>query len=256
MNDLVLYDLRRRFSRARELCPNMSEEVYALADYFAAVTNDTLNPDGVAVTLLCIRDDLARQRCGFGREVKFPEYFAEETEQIAVQMPYFLQIVDVVAAETNNEEFANEVRNICQRDFGWVVPKYIALPDAHNCQPNIKAAANWWVDIIQHPTTGNVIAATFGTPCRQYTREDLDTFRNALIDGIEHQKTHGYDPSRIVLFVDYAPEGVLDFAAMTANVSRLSFPSKTAMVITDDEVRVQVGQNAPYQVIWKANSEI
>ena len=51
MNKMLMVNVKEKFAQARELCPGMSEEIYALTDHFADVANDCLYPSGILVAL-------------------------------------------------------------------------------------------------------------------------------------------------------------------------------------------------------------
>ena len=259
MGKLILDQIKQRFSGVYDLCPNMSDEVYALAHYFAAVSNDSMAPEGVMTVLLCMQDDLRKKRRGFGNKVEFPAYLAQHSELALAQLPYLLQVLDAVAEQADRAEFAEETRRLCYQLFGWNVPKRVVLTSERHCHPSIKAAADWWVEAIQHPKMDNgtsemsmFVAMLGGITGRQFTVDELNTFRDTLIDGITYQMTDGNTPSRVVLCVDYSPEGVLWDAAAAIGASRFSFPCKTCMVVTDKEVQVAAGCGAPYETIWRA----
>ena len=47
MTEKTMNNVREKLSRSREMCPGLSEEVYALTDYMASVANDKLLLQGM-----------------------------------------------------------------------------------------------------------------------------------------------------------------------------------------------------------------
>lgn len=76
MSEMLMTDVCKKFANARELCPGMSEEIYALTDYMAAIANDQLVPGGILMMLVCVMDDLEKKRCGFAHKTEFPNIWS------------------------------------------------------------------------------------------------------------------------------------------------------------------------------------
>lgn len=255
MNETMLItNLPEKFANARNLCPNMSEEIYALSDYLAAIANDQLVPGGFVMMFLCTMDDLEKKRCGFANKVEFPEYLATHNMQVRAQMPYILQVVDAFA----EPEFADAVRRECQEAFHWNVPKRVdtSSQKVSDCD-YISAAVDWWTEAIQHPKMDNgddglaKIMMMFGGSHRQFTSDELKRFREALATSIARELEDG---GRLTLRVDYGPDYILGEAGSSIGLGQFDFPCKTVMWISETEVSVSAGYRAPEQVIWKANA--
>ncbi len=246
MSELLMTYVKAKFANAREACPGMSEDVYALTDYFAEVANDQLTPAGVTMVLLCIMDDLKKKRCGFGRQVEFPAHLAQRALQVRAEMPYFLQVLDAVA----ERGFADEVRAECREAFNWDVPKRVTTTDKISSRDNINAAVDWWSEAIQHPKMDNgtnemsmAMMLFGGMHRRQLTADDLRTFREKLAEGIVQRMVR--EGHRITLDVDYGPDRTLGEAGAAIGLGQFDFPCKTTMWVSDTEVRVSAGYGAP-----------
>lgn len=255
MSEMLMVDVCKKFASARELCPGMSEEVYALSDYLSAVANDQLVPTGILIMLLCTMDDLEKKRCGFAHKTEFPEYLATHNMQVRAQMPYILQVIDAIA----EPDFADAVRTECAEALHWNVPKRVAVSGEISKCGYINAAVNWWSEAIQHPKMDNgddglaMIMMMFGgSNKRQLTESELQTFREALTTGITDQMNHA---ERITLSVDYGPDRILGEAGYAIGLGQFDFPCKTTMWISETEVSVRAGYGAPEQVIWSANAD-
>lgn len=253
MNELLMKDVRKKFASARELCPGMSEEVYAIADYISLIANDSLASTGIMVTLIGIMDDLDKKRCGFGHKTEFPEYLATHAAQVKAQLPYILQVLDTIA----DEAFSDEVRAQCQEVFHWNIAKRVVVADEINASDNIIAAVNWWTEAIQHPKMDNgddqmaLLMAMLGGRSRQYTEDEIKTFRMTLANILTEELAHR---GRATLSVDYGPDYLLSQAGEVIGLGQFDYPCKTVMWISNAEVKVRAGYGAPEEVIWNASA--
>lgn len=254
MSELLMKDVQKKFASAREVCPGMSEEIYALSDYFSAVANDTLVPAGIMMTLLGIMDDLDKGRCGFGRLTELPQYLAEHAMQARAQLPYILQVIDAIA----DENFADAVRSECQAVFHWNIAKRVVVTDKLDASDNINAAVNWWAETIQHPKMDNgdnqmamLLAMFGGGRSRQYTEDDIKKFRQTLTDVLTEEMDRR---GNATLSVDYTPNHLLRRAGEVIGLSQFDYPCKTVMWISATEVSVRAGYGAPEEVIWSASA--
>ncbi len=256
MSKMLMTDVCKKFAGARELCPGMSEEIYALTDYMSVIANDQLVPGGIVMMLVCVMDDLEKKRCGFARMTEFPEYLAAHNMQVRAQLPYVLQVVDAIA----EPEFADEVRAECKEALHWNIPKRVDVSSEVSPQKNINAAVNWWAEAIQHPKMDNgddglaMLMMMFGghTSSRQLTAPELQTFREKLAGNIAYEMTRRQNPN-LTLSVDYGPDRILGEAGAAIGLGQFDFPCKTTMWITETEVSVRAGCGAPEQVIWSAD---
>jgi len=254
MSEMLMTGVCKKFANARELCPGMSEEIYALTDYMAAIANDQLVPGGILMMLVCVMDDLEKKRCGFAHKTEFPAYLASHNMQVRAQLPYILQVVDAIA----EPDFADEVRAQCKEALHWDIPKRVNVSSEVSEHGYINAAVNWWAEAIQHPKMDNgtdelsMIMAMFGgVNKRQLTEPELQTFREALAKGIMDQMAYS---KRVTLSVDYGPDRILGEAGCTIGLGQFDFPCKTVMWITETEVRVRAGYGADERVIWNTNA--
>ena len=254
MNEMLITNLAEKFAKARELCPGMSEEIYALSDYLAAITHDQLVPGGIVIMLIGVMDDLEKKRCGFANKVEFPEYLVTHNAQARAQLPYILQVIDAVV----EPDFADAVRTECQEAFHWNIPKRIEVSHEVSKHAHINAAVNWWAEAIQHPKMDNgddslaMLMVMLGgcTNRRQLTETELQTFRTALANDIINEMEHR---KSMTLSVDYGPDYILGIAGNAIGLGQFDFPCKTVMWISETEVRVRAGYGASEQVIWSAN---
>lgn len=251
--ELLIQGVCEKFAGARESCPGMSDEVYAICDYLAAVANDTLKPAGITMMLIGVMSDLDKKRCGFADKTKFPEYLATHSLQAKAQLPYVLQVVDAIA----EEDFAEAVRADCKEVFHWNIPKRVKVSSPASEHANINAAVNWWTEAIQCPKMDNgtdelsmLMAMLGGGSNRQLTESELQIFREKLTEGITHRME---EMGCATLSVDYGPDWILGEAGSAIGLGQFSFPCKTTMWITENKVSVSAGYSAPEETIWSAN---
>ena len=255
MSEMLMTDVCKKFANARELCPGMSEEIYALTDYMAAIANDQLAPGGILMMLVCVMDDLEKKRCGFAHKTEFPEYLVTHNLQVRAQLPYILQVVDAIA----EPDFAEEVRAECKEAMHWDIPKRIDVSNEASERGYINAAVNWWAEAIQHPKMDNggnglaMLMVMFGgcTSSRQLTEPELAVFREKLAAGIA---TLMERMGHATLSVDYGPDRTLGEAGATIGLGQFDFPCKTTTWISETKVSVRAGYGAPEQVIWSTDN--
>lgn len=253
MSNLLMKNVREKFTKAREKCPGMSEEIYAVTDYLATIANDTLAPAGVVVMLISVIDDLDKKRCGFGIQIEFPEYLAIHAPQVRAQLPYILQVFDAIF----DEAFAKEVREECQEAFHWGVPRRVVATDKVSTSDYINAAVDWWAEAIQHPRMnrgGNQSAflmPTLGGKSRQYTENEINQFRKVLADVLAKELERR---ERVVLSVNYRPDCFLSQAGNIIGMNQFDYPCKTDMWISATKVSVCAGEGASEEIIWSAKS--
>lgn len=121
-------------------------------------------------------------------------------------------------------------------------------------------AADWWASKISgnvrhdngdtSPT--NMFAMLLADAGRMpLTREQINTFKAAVIKGIEEYPYNG----EIDLYCDYGPGLILRDAADEAGINHLNFPFKTGMFVTALEIRVKEGYGQPYDTIWRKQED-
>lgn len=248
--EVILEGVKKKFAEARTSCPGMSDDVYLLTDYISEVANDTLVPAGLALCLALVSDDLQKGRNGFQECKPLPEYISKRREQAMAQIAYIPQIVDAIA----DEEFAKEFREIFKEIFGYNPPKRVNAESEVQYPENVRAAVDWWANAIQSPKFDNgdsmnsFITMMLYSSQKGISEEDLITFKDTLaLDIIAELQRDG----RCVLSVDYHPCAILANAGSKIGLNDMtSFPWKTWMNITEQEVEVSEGYGAPMKTIW------
>ena len=115
---LIMYDVRKKLSKTREMCVGMSEGLYALTDYIAEVADDSMSPEAVAMILFFVIDDIQNDKSGYAKQ-QFSEYIINNREQVLEQAVYFPQVIDAIASKS----FAKEFRSICRELLEYDPPK-------------------------------------------------------------------------------------------------------------------------------------
>lgn len=253
-NEYVLTGAKEKFANARSLCPGMPDEMYALTDYLASVTNDKVTPDGLNVCLVLISDDIQKNRNGFGGE--FPNYLRNNKSQIIAQMANFPQVVDAIAGEV----FAQEYRRIFKALFNFEPPKRANAAAPSALPKYIEVAVDWWANAIQSPKYDNgsdidpnLLISIMGKR-RELTEDEIRTFKHNLAYGIEEQiSKYG----SCTLSVDYNPCPILANAGDTIGLNAmLDYPWKTTMVINNKEVLVSSGYDSKLSTLWSKEQEL
>ena len=247
---IILSDVKQKFATAREKCPGMSDDVYALTDYISVVASDKLTPLGLSMCLDLISYDLQKCKNGF---TKLPKNLVDRRAQVLIQMAYIPQVVDAIA----DEKFALEFRKICSDTLGFNSPKRVdALVDLQ-CPENVRAAVDWWANVIQSPKFDNgsdtfSFAGTMLTGnLSDYSEEQIKAFKGSLAQDILNElKNNG----SCYLSVDYTPCDILSNAGKKIGLDdHLSYPWKTRMNITENVV--EVSYNSQKEVIWSKEKE-
>ncbi|MFF7966726.1 hypothetical protein ACFZC3_15340 [Streptomyces sp. NPDC007903] len=138
-------------------------------------------------------------------------------------------------------------------------------------RPESVAAADWWAQRLSKPIQHDVGAAESNTLAngvaalvrRQRTQAQIESFRQALVDGIEsHVSQYEWRPTEPErgsymrsIGVDHGPDKVLADAAEVAGfeLRMLDLPMKTVMWINPGIVSVAEGHAARRITIWKAD---
>ena len=244
----------------RTKCPGLAEPVYEFAKYIGEhISKGKLLPKAFCLTAALSIGDIQQGRCGFciGDSV-FPRYLAEHKEEVLLQSPFVLQIIDALT----DEEFSTETRRICKETMGWDPPKKpvadnIRTAISDDCPANIAAAVNWWKNTLASPKMDNgdsqmdLFMALLGSSLtRGNTEEAIAKFCEELSKLLCEESKNGRDTFH--LDVDYGPGEYLYDAAEKAGV-RLQFPCKTNMQITPQKVSVSYGYCAPWEDVWTAS---
>lgn len=119
MAERLISNLREKLSKSREMCPGLSEEVYALADYMAMLT-DT-DPTAVSeprdtafILFMCLGNIMSGYSGSVVPDIdEFPEYFITHKEQVLKQAVNILYVFEAIT----DEDFASELCEICKNMF-------------------------------------------------------------------------------------------------------------------------------------------
>lgn len=264
MAKVKMSNVREKLSKSRMMCPGLSEEVYALADYMSNVANDELVPQGMAMCLALCMENIRRGKSSFScKESKeITKYLTNHKTQVLAQAVYIPQIIDAIA----DEDFANEFREICKKVLHFDPPKrnekYNQNADIVGEYPEyVKVAVNWWANAIVNPKFNNgddsmddevafLISMMFSSK-NSISKEQIDIFKKVLADIIVEQIESSYY-RECRLGVDYHPDMLLYSAAKKAGIDGAMglFPWKTNMCIRKEKVSVSAGFAAPWETIW------
>ena len=248
----ILNGAKQKFADAREKCPGMSDDVYAITDYISLVANDSLVPSGLSLCLALIMDDLQKGRNGFKNSAPLPDYLNNRREQIIAQMVYIPQVVDAIA----DEEFAEEFRKVCSAVFGFNPPKRVNVTIDSQYPENVRVAVDWWGNAIQSPKLDNgadinpILMMLLSKNSRSYSEEEIKVFKDSLAkDILDELQNYGY----CSLSVDYSPCEILYRAGEKIGLDGMTgYPWKTMMNISEDIVEVSEGYGAPRKTIWSS----
>ena len=252
MAKIIMTGVNKRFSKARELCVGMSEEIYALTDYISVVANESLVPMGLVTCFVGVLDDIEKGRCGFARKTELPEIFIKRKELVKAQFPYLVQVVDEIA----DEDFAEEFRIHCKAFLGFNPPKRVNVEVDEKYPDYVKVAVDWWANAILSPKLDNgeempaKLTSLIVGSTKSYTEEQIKLFKNTLAEGIMEKMK---ERPVCEISVDYHPCLILAEAGQKIGVpDMLGYPWKTDMVIQENHVKV-AGYGESYKTIWARN---
>ncbi len=251
---LSLKNIKQKFASARELCPGMSDDIYALTDYISLVANDELVPSGLAVCMTLVMDDLQKGRNGLNPNKPLPEHLIQHKEQVLAQMSYLPQVVDAIASE----DFATEFRRVCEQVFGFNPPKRVIANTTSSYPEYVVAAIDWWANRVQSPKFDagkgmSFLAMMVPRVRKDYSEEELKTFKDSLAKSILAEIESFGNCS---LSVDYHPCAILANAGKTIALTDVDFPWKTSMYITNQAVEVSEGLSGENKTIWSKEVNI
>ena len=243
-----------KWNEARSIIPNLSEEVYAIAEYLDQnVPNlETIDPNGLVLNLVLARADIERGISGY-YNATLPEVVLKNQALALQQLPYILQLVDAIYPR----DYAKTVREQCEDLLGWNVPEFVAvIRDYSDEPPYVKAAVSWWADVLQHPRQDNgdeklsiFLDMLGGSHAPRFTPRMVAEFRRKLAASIE---TEIAKCGEAYLSVDYHPCRALAEAGAAIGLGDFDFPFKTSMTVCPTKVTVRYGYGAPAKVIWPA----
>ena len=249
----IMVGVKRRFSKARELCVGMSDEIYVLTDYISVVVNDSVSPIGLVTCFGCVLDDIEKGRCGFANKTEIPEIFIKRKELVKAQFPYLVQVVDEIA----DEDFAEEFRILCKALLRYDPPKRIVVEVDEKYPDYVKAAVDWWANAILSPKLDNgeelpeMLTGLISHSANSYTLEQIKLFKDTLAEGIMEKMK---ERSVCEISVDYHPCLILAKAGEKIGVpGMIGYPWKTDMIIEENIVKVSAGYGESYKTIWSRN---
>lgn len=257
MAEKLMNNVREKLSNCRELCTDMSERAYLLADYMSEIAPDTISPLGLAVCLARAVRDISQERrwmkIAKKEELRYQlSFISQKIQNQAENIP---QIIDVIA----DEDFAKEFREICKEQFGFNPPKY-GSTEVRDYPEYVKVAVNWWANALFFPkldTPGAAIPSFVASlieeevGVKSYSNEELLNFQTTLADEImEDINAWGV----CTLSVDYHPCDALKAAGKKAGVHEVfGYPLKTSMSIWKYKVEVRVGGVGKFKTLWTNN---
>lgn len=262
MSENIIGNVNEVLSHAREACPGLSEDVYALTDYMSVCANETLVPIGMLMCLVLCLEDIKRGECGFAKIVEpFPQHLVTHKTQVLAQAVYIPQIIDALA----DADFAEEFRILCKENLDFDPPsrqeRYDVNADIKGNFPEyVKVAVNWWANAIVNPKFDNgddsmagggmaFLMAMMVNTKKNISDEQVKIFKDELANLIMAEMTSPYGCR---LSVDYNPDYILSAAAEKAGIHNdMGFPWKTSMNITKEKVSVWAGYGASEEILWQ-----
>lgn len=252
MTEIIMNNVREKFSTAREKCVGMSEEIYALTDYISVIANDSLVPMGLVNCFACVLNDIEKVKCGFARQTELPEIFINRKELVKAQFPYLIQVVDEIA----DDDFAEKFRAHCKAILGFNPPKRVNAEVDEKYPDYVKVAVDWWANAILSPKLDNgeempaMLTGLISGSAKSYTAEQIKLFKDTLAEGIMEKMK---ERPVCEISVDYHPCLILAEAGQKIGVpDMLGYPWKTDMQIQENHVKV-AGYGESYKTIWARN---
>lgn len=254
----VMYNVREKLSKSRELCAGMSERAYLLADYMSEISPDTISPLGLAVCLIRAVRDISQERrwMKIAKKEELRYQLLGISRKIRNQAENIPQIIDVIA----DEDFAEEFRVICKEKFDFDPPKYGTSKKLEEYPEYVKVAVKWWSSVLFCPkldTPGSAVPSSLASIIKEevnlksYSLEELLIFEETLASEIMEDITAW---GVCTLSVDYHPCEELKFAGDKVGVHQVfGYPLKTSMEIWKYKVEVRVGVGREFKTIWTSN---
>lgn len=256
-------NVREKLSKSREMCPGLSEHVYALADYMSENANDELVPMGLCMALVLCMDDVKKGRNGFtcAKSKELPEHLSKNKMQVLAQAVYIPQIIDAIADKAFAEEFRGCCKNLLNMDPPKRTEKFDLTASIDGNYPEyIVVAVNWWANALQNPKFDNgddtatpdsmaFLMRMLVNEKHKITDDQLNLFKKSLADKLLSSLESS---SSIYFGVDYHPDKILYDAAETAGIDDdMGFPWKTSMNVSAEEVSVSAGYGADKEILWR-----
>lgn len=240
----------------RTALPAMSEDFYTLAEYYAKALDDNTDSSAGAgvMTVIGVMSDLDSGTCGFAKKQEVPKAFTERRDYIKAQLPNLCFFWDKFFPDE-----AEEFRMAAAMVFQWSVPHLQEAKMADDELPYVKAAVEWWLNQIQHPSQDNgepelaFMFAMFGNSLRaKLDEQQAKRFVEMLSEGIKKELR---ERDEVSLEVDYHPGYILADIGEALGISDFAWPCKTHMRVSAKKVEVSCGYCKPWETLWEAPEE-
>lgn len=244
-----LKNVREKFKDVRNICPEMSGDMYSLTDYIAENMKDNVSlfPEGMMILFGCVLHDIEIEKNDFGYGKEFPQELIDRKNFVKKEFYNLPLVVDKIA----NKTFAKEFRTLWKKVFNQEAPK----EESYN--ENVRVAVDWWANAIISPKydCGDSITDTVASICKSsktFSEEELEMFKNELAEGIIDAMKKDYY-GRATICVDYTPCEILSKAGDTVGINKVSgYPFKTSMLISKEQVSVYSGYGSKEKILWEA----
>lgn len=256
MAEKVMNNVREKLSKCRELCSDMSERAYLLADYMSEISPDTITPSGLVECLSRAIEDTYQERWREGtKKQELRRSLLLDSERIRNQAVNIPQIIDVIA----DKAFAEEFREICKEQLDFNPPKYGTPKQLEEYPEYVKVAVDWWASAILAAKLGIAGLEEYDCLFRMangpviglYSEEKLLVFKTALAEEIMEDITAW---GVCTLSVDYHPCEALEVAGKKIDVHQaFGYPLKTSMSIWTYKVEVKFGDVGKFTTLWTSN---
>ena len=247
--EIILENVDEKFANLRNICPDMDEDMYVLADYIATFINQELVPEGLILQLAILLNDLEKGKSS-RRDKPFSATIVNNKKKFIALLTHIPEVIDKIA----DEKFSKKFRELANDALGDEIPiieknEYNPISDYPE---NIQAAVNWWADQIQEPPKYNkdnltpAIIMSILQGKTKLSEHELNNFKESLARSIkiDMDKYH-YSTLR----VDYTPCRELQIAGDAAGLNpAFDFPWKTTMNI--EEEKIEVYSNGKGETIW------
>ena len=219
-----MYNVREKLSHSRNLCFNLSERLYLLADYMAEVVMDSVTSDSLATSLETVSRDLYNYNWqGKTKNRKLQEHLLFDVKRIRNQIPNFPTMIDALA----DKSFAQEFRAICKKRYGFNPPPYGTKQEYPQY---VEVAVEWWLN-------------TFSSS-KSYSKKELQLFRTTIAREIM-EDIMAWDLCS--LSIGYLPCEAIELAMQTLGISQIC---PTTMIIRSELIEIKV--NGKTETLWKA----
>ena len=237
-------------SEIRKKLPYMTEEFYALASYFAQALGEKPSPMAIPVVMAGVIDDVERGVCGFAKKLDFPDIFIKRKVYVESELPNLVYYVDAFLPEGSDM-----FREMLCSAMHWDIPKLKTAKFADHVPENIRVAAEWWLQQIQHPRMDNgepkmleFVARMGGGIRARPTDDEVEKFTAIFVNKLSVALA---SRPEVELRVDYFPwDNILATVENELRFGQFAWPCKTNMIVSKDCIKVSVGSGAEWKTIW------